>query len=276
MSRFKTRLLTAAGAIAGAFLSVAGAQACTPLHKFTTVTPGKLTVAAVSYPPFSSMNPDGSLTGVDADIVKKIAAMECLKIAVVPGSYASNIQYLVAGRADLTIGEWYRTAARAKVVDLSDPMYVDEMAFASKTGVDTVNQLKGLRVGTVQGYMWVPALTKIIGDSLKTYPDAAHVEEDYAVGRLDVSIDGILSLTIEKKAGALKGAKIEVVKPDKRVPASLYPSQVTLPITKKDKGILAAINADIATMKKDGTIKAILVKYGLPGSITKTGAPRLQ
>lgn len=276
---FKKRLLNAAGMITGLFFGLAGAaHACTPLHHFTTITPGTLTIAAVSYPPFSSINTDGTITGTDAEIASKIAAMECLKVAVVPADYASAIQFLVAGRADITIGEWYRTAARAKVVNLSDPLYLDQMGFASKAGYDSISQIKGgITLGTVQGYLWDADLAAILGNSLKTYPDTAHVEEDYAAGRIDVVADGQLSLLMEQKAGGLQGAKITVVKPDSRVKASLYPSQVTFPMNNKDSGMLAAFNADIATLKGDGTVSAILTKYGLPGaSITNTGTPRLQ
>lgn len=263
---------------AGLWLAQTGLSqaACTPLHQFTTITPGTLTIAAVSYPPFSSINPDGSLTGTDADIITKIASMECLKIVVVPADYASAIQYLIAGRADLTLGDWYRTAARAKVVDLSDPLYADQMAFASKDGIDTISQTAGKTVGTVQGYLWDQDMKTILGDSLKTYPDTAHLEEDYAAKRIDVDADGYLSLLVSQKAGALVGAKIAMVKPDNRVKASLFPSQTTFPINKSDTGAVAALNADIATLHKDGTIANILVKYGLPASIADAGAPRLQ
>ena len=82
---------------------------CKPKHDVKTITPGELSVAAYVYPPFSDVK-GNTLGGAEGEIITKIAAMECLKIKVVPGAAAAMIPSITAGRADTTIGSWYRTA----------------------------------------------------------------------------------------------------------------------------------------------------------------------
>src|ERR1700676_4968856 len=113
-------------------LSAAASAACTPKHNFATIDKGKLTVAVSIYAPYSGLSSAGDVEGVDGDIVKKIAEMECLEVKGTSVSGAAAIESVASNRADITIGDWYRTAARAKVVNLSAPIYADQSAIYSK------------------------------------------------------------------------------------------------------------------------------------------------
>src|ERR1700759_5197854 len=81
------------------------ADDCKPAHKFTTVAPGKLTVAIYEYPPFTTASPDSTtIGGVDSDIVKKFAAANCLAVTPVVVDPAATVQYVVSGKADVATG----------------------------------------------------------------------------------------------------------------------------------------------------------------------------
>ncbi|WP_163220331.1 substrate-binding periplasmic protein, partial [Citrobacter freundii] len=79
---------------------------------------------------------------------------------------------------------FYRTAAREKVVTLSNPVYLDQLAVASIEGYDTLDQLKGKKVGTVEGYAWVTQMENELEGST-TYPSSLNLAQDIQSKRID-------------------------------------------------------------------------------------------
>lgn len=257
------------------FAGAAAAQECTPQHKVTTVEAGYLTVAAPTFPPFSIPKGESDVSGVDGEIVKEIAARECLKVKVVPVEYATAIPFVVSGRADVAIGNYYRTDARQKVVNLSAPLYLDEMGIYSKDGVNTVSQLEGRNVGTVQGYLWVNELKSILGDDLNLYNNYVALYQDLDAGRIDIAIDGVAVGTAAQQGGALKDIQIKVAEKDERVQTSVYPAQAGLPLAKANADLLVAADEIVSDLHKSGRMTEILGEFGLPASAADVGEARL-
>jgi polar amino acid transport system substrate-binding protein len=251
------------------------ANECTPAHKLTTITPGVLTVATYSLPPFSMPVSGSDAKGVDGDILKLIAAKECLKLQFAEGDASAVIQSIVSGKADVGMGNWYRTAARAKVVGLSGPMYLDQMGIISKDGADTIAALQGKRVGAVQGYLWTPDLQKVFGSALTIYPTSVAMAQDLAAGRIDAGTESYAVTIDGQKKGGWQGLKVAVAKPDQRVAASVQPGQTTLPYTKANKELGDALTADVDALNKSGEIARILGQNGLDPKASEVGTPRL-
>jgi polar amino acid transport system substrate-binding protein len=279
---FRSRIaLAIAGATAALLLAACGggetaappAQGnCTPKHQFSTITPGTLTVGAFDLPPYSmTTGPDG-ISGVDADILREIAKRECLTITAQAGNTPTLIPGVQQGRFDLAIGDWYRTEPRSKIVNLSDPLYLDQMGIISATGVTTVAEMEGKQVGTVDGYLWVKDLQTVLGDNLRLYPSSVDLNQDFKAGRIEIGVDSYGSGLYTFKGSE---TKIEVAKPDDRVAASKEAAQATFPMTKDNQAMLTAFNEIIAELHSDGTIVKILEANGLPASAAETGAPRL-
>jgi polar amino acid transport system substrate-binding protein len=263
--------------IAGLALSVgvAYAQECTPKHQFTTVEAGTLTVAVTTYVPHSFVDDNGNMKGIDGDIAAEFAKRECLQVKAVAVDPAAAIQYVLSGQADITTGDWYRTAERAKVMSLSAPIYTDQMGIYSKEGFKNVSDLEGKQVGTVQGYLWVADLKAMLGGSLKLYPNSVNMQQDLASGRIDVAVDGYSTGVVAAQKGALGDVKVNVAAPDERVKATKEAAQAAFPYSLKAKEFGVALDAAIAEMHADGTIVTILKSYGLDGTAADTGAPRL-
>ena len=253
---------------------LAAAQSCTPKYKVDKlVTPGKLTVAFYEYPPFG-VTTGSQLGGVDGDIVVQFAKDACLTVVPLVVDPAATIQYVISGKADVAGADWYRTAARAKVMGLSYPLYLDQMGIYSKEGIDTVAGMVGKQVGTVSGFLWVSDLQKIFGSSLHLYPNPVALAQDLEAGRIQVAVDSYGTGIYGQKHGGYKGIEIKVVKPDPRVAASSEAAQATLLYTKDNASLGAALNADLEAMHKDGAIAKILTSYGLDPSGAETGTPR--
>jgi len=243
---------------------------CVPAHELETVDEGQLRVGLVDLPPYASTTGDG-FEGVDADIVDAIAAMECLEVVPVPSSSASLIPQVQQGELDMAIGDFYRTSARAEVVGLSDPLYLDDMGIISEDGYSTVGDLEGKTVGTVDGYLWVSELRKLLGDDLRLYPSAVNLQQDLEAGRLDVGVDSYGS-AVQTSADRFT---VEVAEPDPRVAASQQPAQAGLPMTLENTALHEAVNADLATLREDGTIAQVLEDHGLDPAAAEAGEPRL-
>ena len=279
---FRSRIaLTIAGACAALLMAACGggesaapqAQGnCTPKHQFSTITKGTLTVGAFDLPPYSmTTGPDG-ISGVDADILREIAKRECLTITAQAGNTPTLIPGVQQGRFDVAIGDWYRTEPRSKIVNLSDPLYLDQMGVISAAGVTSVAEMEGKKVGTVDGYLWVKDLQTVLGDNLRLYPSSVDMNQDFKAGRIEIGVDSYGSALYTFKGSS---TKIEVSKPDDRVPASKEAAQATFPMTKDNQDMLKAFNEIIAELHSDGTIVKILEANGLPASAAETGAPRL-
>jgi polar amino acid transport system substrate-binding protein len=272
-----TRMTALAGMALATALGCGAAVAadCTPAHKIdSTVSPGKLTVAIYEYPPFA-VTAGGQIGGVDGEILKSIAAAECLAFTPVVVDPAATIQYVLAGKADVAAGDWYRTAERAKVLGLTAPDYLDQMGIYSKDGVSTVAAMIGKQVGTVSGFLWVVELQKLLGTNLRLYPNPVALAQDLEAGRVQIGVDSYGTGAYAQKRGGYAGIIIKVAEPDERVQASIQAAQSGFPYTKANTSLGAAMDADIVAMHADGKIAGFLKSFGLDPSGADVGEPRL-
>lgn len=259
-----TGTLTACG---GSESSVA--SDCKPAHTFSTLSKGSLTVAAYDLPPFSKVE-GKKLVGVDGDVLAAIAEKECLSLDIKPAATAAVIPNVQAGRADLAAGDWYRTKERAQIVTLSDPIYTDQMGLVSKDGTTSIEALKGVDVGTVDGYLWVDDLKKYLGSSLKVYASPLNMYQDLKAGRIQIGVDSFGSGVYNGK-----GFEVKVAEPLDAVKASLEGAQSCFPMVQDNAELATAINEDLAALREDGTLAKIMTDNGLDASAAEPGAGRL-
>lgn len=251
-------------------------ETCTPAHKFDTVSPGKLTVVTMVIPPFSI--PDSNkIQGVDGEIISRIAEMECLTLAPITADTRAVMQYVLTGQADVAVGNWFRTAARAKAMGMSAPVYLDSLGIFTKDGTQSLAELlsKGAKVGTVQGYNWVADLQKMFGGQLKLYPSPVALSQDLEAGRIDAGLDSFSGGIYAQQQGGLKGYKIVHAVPDERIRASIEPAQIAFTFAKGNEALGTALNEDISALQKNGGIAKALTNYGLSAKDAEVGAPRV-
>jgi ABC-type amino acid transport substrate-binding protein len=164
--------------------------ACRPAHQFSTVKQGTLTVSAhPSLPYLDYDQATGAVGGVDGDVLKNIAAMECLQLdlQVVPG--AGALQGIESGIFDTSGAGWYITPKRTEVMGMTQPFYYDFTSIVSVQGYNSVSQLKGKTVGIVAGSVFVEPLQQVLGaDHVRTYQLADAVMNDLAAGRIDAAV----------------------------------------------------------------------------------------
>ncbi|MDR1513418.1 MAG: transporter substrate-binding domain-containing protein [Propionibacteriaceae bacterium] len=243
------------------------AAACVPAHTFTTIADGKLTVASPEFPPFSSLIA-GSPEGIDTEIARAVAALECLEVEITEVSYAAAVPAVQTGRADLAVGCYYRTKERAEIVDLSDPLYLDGMGVVSKDGVTSIPDIITKKVGSVDGYLWNEDMQKLMDGKMNIYPSNVEMWADLNAGRIEVGFDSV-AVSQDKARGT--EFQVAVAAPDDRVAASVKAAQIGFPLVKGNAELLAAVNEDIEKLHADGTIKAIFEKYDVDTSLLEVG-----
>lgn len=251
------------------------AEDCKPSHDFKTIKPGSLTIAVYNYPPFTTVGGPGEVGGIDTEIVREFAKRNCLTVVPVVVDPSAVIQNVLSNKVDLGIGDWFRTYERSKVLGMSYPVYIDQMAFYSKEGVSEVSDLKNKRVGAVSGFLYAGQIQSTVDSTIVLYPNPVALAQDLGTGRLDVAVDGYGTGIYAQSQGAYKDIKIEIAKPDPRVPLSVEPAQISLLYNIKKTDLGAAIDAEIQKMHAEGKIGEILKRNGLSESGANVGEPRL-
>jgi polar amino acid transport system substrate-binding protein len=79
---------------------------------------------------------------------------------------------------------------------------------------------------------------------------------------------------VAQQNGELKGVQIKVPPSDPRMP-SMDPGQSNFPYTKDNAALGKALEEDIAALRADGSIAAILKAHGLNPSAADPGPPKL-
>ena len=257
---------------------------CVAEHDFTTIKPGVLTISTYPLPPYTDildreMTVDGTaytvggtLVGVDGDILDEFAENECLELEVHSTAAAAVLPTVQAGAADVGVGNWYRTTERAAILDLSEPIYADQLAIISPDGVSNFDELKGKRVGTVVGYQYVADLRDFLGESLVLYNSPLTMFRALEDGDIDAAIDTVGVGNEFTKGNDLV---VKLAEPNDAISASLEPGQSAFIVRKGDDELLKAINSNIERLRESGRLAEILEENGLDPEAAEPGEPRL-
>jgi len=152
-----------------------------------TVEAGKLNVAFNGDMPGTSYE-DGRLIGLDGEIMHMIA--DNLGLEVVPNlmEWAAEIESVKAGRVDIMHGMMGWNEPRTQVISITDPIYYGKANITQSTSTNwnTLAELKGKTIATIQGFGWIDQLKAIPGiKGLKLYDTSDAAIRDLVVGRID-------------------------------------------------------------------------------------------
>lgn len=245
------------------------AEDCVPLHAdLPTISDGTLTVGISDMPPLVTPSGEAGYEGLDADIINGFAAAECLTVTPSNVGATAAVTSVEQGRVDTSLGGWYRTEARNEIVTMSGPMYLDGLIVASDQPFTTFDELEGMKVGVVQGYIFENDLSNVFGSNLSTYPEPTLLAEDLESGRIDAAFD------VASAALMYGDSTISVLNPDPRVAVSELPAQTGLPFQKGKDELVSAFDEYLVQLHADGEIAVLLEKWGLDPSLAEVGEPR--
>lgn len=235
-----------------------------------TITPGVIKVAVQPYAPYTSVQGD-KIVGLDGDILAYAAKKLGLEVKPQVTDFAGMLAGVQSRRVDITIGGVAWSADRQKQGLFTDPPYYSPPAMAVRSGktYKTVDDLKGLQLGTVEGYVWVKSIQAVPGAKLHAYPDANGVFDDLGAGRVDVGfLDPLIIIAAQKERPELKIDTQYMTPPTaaqvKAKPAYEYfqPYQTGFYLPKKATKLEKAISAQIDAMYENGELEKLVKKYG--------------
>jgi polar amino acid transport system substrate-binding protein len=266
-----TRLKSAA--LASSLVAVlVVALGCQPFRgkdvDFGTNEPGVITVAIQAYPPYTELR-DGELTGLDSDILVRIAERLGMKVKVETTDFATMLAGVQATRFDISIGGIAWTAEREMGGLFSDPPYYSPPAMAVQDGKSfpVIKALEGRRLATVEDYVWVEAIDAVPGADLGAYPDAAGLLDDLRRGRIDAGfLDPLLIIDEERKK---PGLRIQYLVPPtaaelQKAPAYKHfqPYMTSFYISRNCTQLEQAISDEIRKMYASGEMRTLIEKWG--------------
>jgi len=270
--RIRQRPVAAAAlALSVAALSACGsstpstvAKGCKPIAQVKTVDKGVLTAAIAEFPPYIGAK-DGKPTGVDGVLLTKTAAALCLDLKVNVTSFPAITSSLQQGTSDLSAGSWTINAERKSMFEVSAPVYKSLAALVSKSGISTVDGMKGKKIGTTTGYLWVSDLQKAIGgNSVKLYQSEQAVYDDLKAGRIDAGLftEGAVAFYMAKD-GNPSDLKLKVLEQDPRIQMTVNPPVTGVLIHKGDTDLLGAVNTVVKQYQSSGDLATHLKDAGI-------------
>jgi len=263
---FKTGAIALLGLGLGALATLPAAHAA----DLETLKPGVLQVTIEPYMPYTAMK-DGQLVGLDSDILAAAAQKLGLKLEVSVTDFAGMLASVQSQRADITIGGIAWSDARQKAGLFTDPPYYSPpaLAVAGSATYPDVASLEGKSLGTVTGYVWAKSIAEVPNASPHTYPTANGVFDDLAAGRLDVGFLDPLLITYEQQQRPDTKIRIEYLTPPtadqvKAHPDYQYfePYMTGFYLPKQAPNLTKAISDQIDAMYKDGSLSALVTKWG--------------
>lgn len=238
---------------------------CTPEHPdVQTINPGKLTVSVFLSPPYTAEADGDVMSGVDGEIVSRIAEMECLEVDAAEVAASAAFTNIDTSRTDITLAGIYWSEERDSKYGLTIPMYGDQMGIISKTGETDLTALAGQRIGTLQGSIANQWLIEAVGsDNAVVYQDYASMMNDLKVGRIDGAIATVGEASYQVEVNDVTGFEITAMGPSEGIEGPGDVNNIIVPMIKSNTSLRDAFDADIQTLIDDGFIADVLEKYGL-------------
>lgn len=220
-------------------------------------------VMSGEYPPFSQPAPDGSLTGFDADVAREIAKRLGVRARLIKAEFPSIIAGLQAGQFDLAVASQSKTPERERAVDfLSRPYYYDgfQLFVPAKSSARSLTGLGGKPVAVAQGTVFEKFLRDRKYPNVVTYSGEQEIFLALNAGRAA----GMITTRTVGSVAIKNGQKLRAAGP------VLQQDNPYITLGKNQPQLKAAVEKALASMRADGTLKRLSLKY-LGADVTVPG-----
>ncbi len=213
-----------------------------------------------AYPPFNSLETDGTLTGFDVDIAKALCEQMQAECEIVTNDWDGMIPALQAKKFDAIIASMSITPERLQQVDFSKKYYNTGPAIAvpKDTEITDLAGLAGKTLGAQTSTTHANYAEKHMPDAeLKLYPTADEYKLDIQNGRVDGVIDDVVVLSEWVKSE--DGACCKILTP-LDVDVEINGEGAGIAVRKGD-ALADKFTAAIAAIRENGKYKEINDKY---------------
>lgn len=218
-----------------------------------------------SYPPFESKAPSGQLQGFDIDIGNAVCQRMQVKCVWVENSFDGLIAALEARKFDVINSAMNITDKRRQQIDFTPAVYFMPIQMVAKRGSGlqpVAASLKGKQIGVLQGstqedYVrkhWAPQ-----GVSIVTYENQDQIFVDLAAGRLDGAVQEVQTAT-DGFLSKPQGKGFDFAGAPLKDPATLGEG-TGFGMRKNDAALRAKVDAALDSLRQDGTLTKLSMKY---------------
>lgn len=221
---------------------------------------------------------DGRLVGLDGEIMHMVADNLGLKVQPALMEWAGEIASVKARRVDIMHGMMGWNDQRIKVINISDPIYYGGANITQKksTSWQSIKDLEGKTIATIQGFGWIDQLKQIKGAELKLYDTSDAAIRDLLAGRIQALFADppLVQYAISKNPDWDIHSLPITQEFDKKYSLLTGKYNVVFGLSQEAPGLLAAVNAEIAKIWASCANLEVAKKYGLgdkswfdPGSL---------
>jgi len=198
--------------------------------------------------------------GLCVDVITEIAKDAGFKVQFEPLAFGSLLSALTSNKIDIIASNMSPIPERRALADFSKTYYTYGEALVvpitDTKDYTSVDEMKGMVVGTVGGSTYVAQLSKA-GAVVKTYAAGIDVLRDVNDGRIAAGIGGAPTVMYFLGQGTY---------PRVRLVTSYKPlniASIAFVVRKTDGQLLNKIDASLAKLQSNGTVKKLTVKWGL-------------
>ncbi len=201
---------------------------------------------------------NGELTGIDMDILQKIADDQGFKVEVRSLGFNAALAALSSNQVDGVIAGMSITDERKEIYDFSEPYFESGVQMAVAKNNDDIKAYEDLNGKTVvaktgsEGETYAKSIAKKYGFTVKSLDQSATMYESVKAGSAVAVFDDYPVLAY----GIAQGNGLKTV--TDKVPGGSYGFAVN---KGKNTALLAAFNDGLAEMKANGEYQEILDKY---------------
>lgn len=236
---------------------------CEPVAQVETMDEGKLKALVVEHPPFVTAE-GGVPSGIEGELLQKVAADLCLELDAQVTSFAGAIEGLQNNRADLSSSNWTVNDERRELFEVSEPMYESRMGIVTQ-GEDwnTAESLEGKKIGTPQGYLWNEQLKALYGDDVTEYQSDVAVIDDVKAGRIDAGIVNNHANSWRITQDQYQNLTLETMEESEDLPHTQSAALAVVLVKKGSVDLKDAVNAVLEDYQESGEMKEQFEEYGL-------------
>ena len=268
--------LTLTAALAGCGSSASSAATSTDTAASTAETSGENELEKVkaagklvigvegTYPPFTYHDDNGELTGLDVELGKALAEKLGVEVEFQEAAWDSLLIGIDTGRFDTVINSI--TDERAEKYDFSDPYYYEARRVVVRADDDSINgpeDLNGKKIATNTTNAFIPWYeengAEVVG--IDTSAEAIDLVLSGRADFLGISVP-VLNAYLDEHPDAADKLKAAFVIPNSE-------DVIAIPVRKGEPEFLDAVNAALAELREEGTLKEISEKY-LGGDYTNS------
>ncbi len=227
---------------------------------------GVLVVASSNDAPFAYLDAkdNNKFAGVDAEIISAIAKnLGITKVEMKQVPFENLLIELNNGTVDMVTDAMYIKPERLEKAYFTNVWYKEGEAVVVKqdSPIQTKEDLKDKTIGGQKGMAFLETAQKWQQEGkvqdVKVFNSQAELMMAVNTGKIDACItDGIVASYTLKQNSSLNLRILSPYEPEAA-------GRIGAAIRFEDKDLLDAVNSELEKMRQDGSLKAILEKYGL-------------